>query len=62
MSDQDRELMRRTEQMLDQERARLVKAKARQQAEIQSILEHETYLVQLHHKAALASEQEDGPR
>ena len=45
MSDADQELVRRTEQMLEQERARLRKAKARQEAEIKSILEHETYLV-----------------
>ena len=45
MSAQDKELMRRTEQMLEQERARLRKAKARQAAEIKSILDHETYLV-----------------
>ena len=47
MSAQDKELMRRTEQMLEQERVRLRKAKARQAAEIKSILDHETYLVRL---------------
>ena len=47
MSAQDKELMRRTEQMLEKERVRLRKAKARQAAEIKSILDHETYLVRL---------------
>ena len=58
MSAQDKELVRRTEQMLEQERARLRKAKARQAAEIKSILDHETYLVQLHHQAAIKEEKE----
>ena len=58
MSDADQELVRRTEQMLEQERARLRKAKARQEAEIKSILEHETYLVGLHHQAAISEEKE----
>ena len=53
MSNQDIELAKRTEQMLEQERARLRKAKTRQQAEIKSILDHETYLVKLHQEAAM---------
>ena len=58
VSDMDKELAKRTESMLEQERARLRKAKARQQAEIKSILDHETFLVQMHHQAAIREEKE----
>ncbi len=58
ISDQDAELARRTEKMLEQERARLRKAKARQAAEVESILQHEKYLVKMHHRAAILAEKE----
>jgi hypothetical protein len=58
LSDQDKALAQRTAAMLEQEKERLRKAKARQQAEIKSILDHETFLVQLHHQAAIREEKE----
>ena len=58
MSDQDAELARRTKKMLEQEQARLEKAKQRQAAEVESILQHEKYLVKMHHRAAILAEKE----